>query len=190
MLLLSVFLGVFLSPDWCPKNVKFFLLLAAVESANCTFYGRIYLLAVFPRFYACFYLFVFCFRFGVFLVCVCVFFFLFCFVFFFLPFRAAPATHEGPRLGVKSELWLPAYTTVTATRDPSHVCNLHHSSWQCRILNPLDEARARTHILMDTSSICYPWATTRIPYQFLFGTTQIYIHGGEVGFSYTNTMDY
>ena len=31
------------------------------------------------------------------------------------------------RLGVKSELWLPAYTTATATPHPSCVCKLHHS---------------------------------------------------------------
>ena len=31
---------------------------------------------------------------------------------------------EVPRLGIKSELQLPAYTTATATRDPSHICNL------------------------------------------------------------------
>ena len=33
-----------------------------------------------------------------------------------------------PRLGVESELWLLAYATATATRDPSCVCDLHHSS--------------------------------------------------------------
>ena len=33
--------------------------------------------------------------------------------------------------------------------DPSHVCDLHHSSWQRRILSPLSEARDRTRILMD-----------------------------------------
>ena len=35
---------------------------------------------------------------------------------------------EVPRLGVESELQLPAYTT--ATWDPSHICDLHRSSWQ------------------------------------------------------------
>ena len=35
---------------------------------------------------------------------------------------------EVPRLGVKSELQLPAYTTITATPDPSHICDLYHSS--------------------------------------------------------------
>ena len=60
---------------------------------------------------------------------------------------------EVPRLGVKSELQLPAYTTATATQDLSSICDLHHSSWQCQILNPLSEARDRTYVLMDTSQI-------------------------------------
>ena len=34
---------------------------------------------------------------------------------------------EIPRLWVKSELQLLAYATVTATSDPSWVCNLHHA---------------------------------------------------------------
>uniref|UniRef100_A0A8D1VUY0 Myosin light chain 1/3, skeletal muscle isoform n=1 Tax=Sus scrofa TaxID=9823 RepID=A0A8D1VUY0_PIG len=33
--------------------------------------------------------------------------------------------------------------------DPSHICNLHHSSGQCQILNPLSEARDQTHNLME-----------------------------------------
>ena len=36
---------------------------------------------------------------------------------FFLFFRAAPAAYEGPRLGIKQELQLPAYTTAGATPD-------------------------------------------------------------------------
>ena len=58
---------------------------------------------------------------------------------------------EAPGLGVELELQLPAYSTTTATPDPSHICNLHHSSRQCWILNPLTEARDWTHVLMDTS---------------------------------------
>ena len=57
---------------------------------------------------------------------------------------------EVPRLGVQSELQLLAYTRATATWDPSHVCNLHHSLQLRRILNPLIEARDETRILMDT----------------------------------------
>ena len=48
---------------------------------------------------------------------------------------------EVPRLGVQSELQLPAYATVTATPDPSCIFDLHHSSWQSGILNPLSETR-------------------------------------------------
>ena len=33
-----------------------------------------------------------------------------------------------PRIGAESELRLPAYTTATATPDPSRICDLHHSS--------------------------------------------------------------
>ena len=36
---------------------------------------------------------------------------------------------EVPRLGVELEIQLPAYTTATATPDPSGVCELHQSSW-------------------------------------------------------------
>ena len=56
---------------------------------------------------------------------------------------------EVPKLGVESELQLPA----TATPDLSCVCDLHHSSWQCRILNPLSEAMDRTHNLVVPSWI-------------------------------------
>ena len=37
---------------------------------------------------------------------------------------------EVARLGVKLELWLPAYATATARPNLSHVCDLHHSSGQ------------------------------------------------------------
>ena len=48
---------------------------------------------------------------------------------------------EVSKIGVRSELQLPAYTTPTAVRDLSGICNLHHSSGQCRgILNPLSGA--------------------------------------------------
>ena len=56
---------------------------------------------------------------------------------FFFCFLGLRLWHmEIPRLGIVSELQLPAYTTATATWDQSRVCNLHHSLWQC----PLSEA--------------------------------------------------
>ena len=78
---------------------------------------------------------------------------LFCFS---LLFRATSAHMEVPRLGVESELQLPAYTTATSTPDQSCVCDFHHSSQQRWILNPLSEARDQTHTLMDTSWVCNP----------------------------------
>ena len=65
-------------------------------------------------------------------------FFVFVFVFLLGPYLWLM---EVPGLGLESELLLPVYTTATAMQDPSHVCNLHHSSRQCGILNPLSEAR-------------------------------------------------
>ena len=70
---------------------------------------------------------------------------------------------EVPRLGVELELQLPAYSTATAKPDPSHVCNLHHSSWQPRIPDPLSKARDQIHILMDTSQIRFRCTTLGTP---------------------------
>ena len=69
---------------------------------------------------------------------------------------------EVPRLGVKSELSLPADATATAVWDPSHVCDLHHNPQQHWILNPLSEARDRT-LLLDTSWFRYLLATVGTP---------------------------
>ena len=44
---------------------------------------------------------------------------------------------EVPRRGAISELQLPAYTTDTSTQDLSLICDLHRSSWQPQILDPL-----------------------------------------------------
>jgi len=43
---------------------------------------------------------------------------------------------EIPRPRVESEIQLLAYATAIATPDLSLVCDLHHISWQRRILNP------------------------------------------------------
>ena len=86
------------------------------------------------------------------------------FFFFFLAFLGLYPWHmEVPRLGVKPELQLLAYTTVTAMLDPSNVCNLHHSLWQPQILNSLSKARDQICILMDTSWVCFHWATSGTP---------------------------
>ena len=70
---------------------------------------------------------------------------------------------EVLRPGVELELQLPTYTTATATWNLSCVCDLHHSSWQPQILNPLSEARDRTHVLMDASQMHYHGVMTGTP---------------------------
>jgi len=70
---------------------------------------------------------------------------------------------EVPRLGVQMELQLLAYTTATVISVPSRVFNLHHSSWQLRILNLLSEARDRTQNLL-------------VPNQIRFAAPQLELH--------------
>ena len=58
-------------------------------------------------------------------VCVCV-----------CLFRATLWHMEVAELGIQSELELLVYATATAMQDLRHICDLHHSSQQGRILNP------------------------------------------------------
>ena len=74
-----------------------------------------------------------------------------------------PRHMEVTRLGVELELELPAYTTATATQDPSSTCDPHHSSRQRQILNPMSEARYRTRNLMVPGWICFHSAMTKPP---------------------------
>ena len=69
---------------------------------------------------------------------------------------------EVPRLGVKSEVQLLAYTTAIAMLNPSRICKLHQSSPQCR-LNPLSAARDQTCLLKDASQICFHFTTMGTP---------------------------
>ena len=50
-----------------------------------------------------------------------------------------------------------------ATPDPSRVCDLDHSSWQHRILNPMNKAWDPNCILMDPNQICFRCATMGTP---------------------------
>ena len=70
-------------------------------------------------------------------------------------FRAAPVAYGGSQGRVLIGAVAASLHTATATArpDPSCVCNLHHSSWQCWILNPLSKARDLTYVLMDANQI-------------------------------------
>ena len=96
---------------------------------------------------------------------------------FFGRWGAKLTTYGGSHAMVQSELQLPPYTTATATWDPSHICDLHHSPQQHWIPDPLREARDRIRFLMDTSRIhfCCPTMGTP-PYSFIYEVSFIYFH--------------
>ena len=64
---------------------------------------------------------------------------------------------EVPRLLLNQSCsCLRTYATATATQDPSRIYDLCRSLQQHWILNPLNEVRDRTHILVNTSWILNP----------------------------------
>ena len=69
--------------------------------------------------------------------------FFFCLFCLFAFSVAAPMAYEGSQArGLIGAV-------ATATWDLSRVCDVHHSSRQCRILNPLSKARDRKFVLVD-----------------------------------------
>ena len=60
---------------------------------------------------------------------------------FFVFLGPHPWHMEVPRLRVKLEPQLLVFITARATPDLSCICDLHHSSRQCQVLTPLNEAR-------------------------------------------------
>ena len=96
----------------------------------------------------------------------------FCFILFiYFCFLGLYQQHmDVPRLGVKSRLQLQAYTTATATamQNLSHTCNLHHSSQQPWILNPLNEAKIKPASPWILVQFITHWATTGTPRVFAF----------------------
>ena len=90
-------------------------------------------------------------------------------VFFSFVLLGPPLRHmEVPRLGVELELQLLACTTATAMQNLSRcVCNLHHSSRQRQIPDPLSKARTSTCILLDTGWIPFRCAMTGTPYTWI-----------------------
>ena len=83
------------------------------------------------------------------------FLFVFVFVFVHLFLGAPPSAYGGSQARGPIGAAAAAYARAIATPDLSHVCDLHHSTHQRQIPDPLNEARDQTHILMDTSRICF-----------------------------------
>ena len=94
--------------------------------------------------------------------------------FFFLGLH--PWHMELPRLEFESELQLSAYATATAPRNPTCVCDLHHSLWQHWMFSPLSEARDQTCFLMNTSQVLNPLSHKRNSYYSNFLNIFFNIH--------------
>ena len=93
-------------------------------------------------------------------------------LFYFALFSSFLGPHlwymKVPSLTPELELQLLIYTTATAMPDPSCVCDLHHSSWQHKIINSLSKARDWTGILTDASCVRYCCATTENSFKNFF----------------------
>ena len=83
---------------------------------------------------------------------------------FVLLFRAAPSAYGGSQARGP----IRAYTTATAMADLSRICDLHRSSPQCWILNPLREARDRTRNPLVPSRSRFSCAMTGTPRHIVF----------------------
>ena len=71
--------------------------------------------------------------------------------FFFLLFRVTLAAYGGSQArGLIRATAVVLCQSHSNAESELHLCVLHLSSQQCQILNPLSEARERTHNLMDT----------------------------------------
>ena len=93
------------------------------------------------------------------------------FIYLFSLFRAASKVYGSSQARGQIGPAGYAYAIAAAMRVLSHIWDLPHSSQQCQILNPLSGATDRTWILMDTSWVCYPWATIGTPisiYLFIY----------------------
>ena len=84
------------------------------------------------------------------------------FFFFFFLF-IAPMAYRSSRAGAESELQPPAFMTAMTTLDPSYICELHFSSWQRRILNPLDKARVEPASSQTLCQVLNPLSHDRTP---------------------------
>ena len=90
------------------------------------------------------------------------------FVLLCLFFRAAPLAYRSSwaRGRIRAAI-ASLHHSHSKTQDPSRICDLHHSSWQGRILNPLNKTRDRTCNLMVPSRVRFHCATTGKPQHWI-----------------------
>ena len=82
----------------------------------------------------------------------------------FCPFTATPMAYGGSQ--ARGLIGAIAAKLTPQPPDSSYICDLHHSSWRHRILNPVSEVRDRTCNLMVPSQIHFYCAMmgTLVPY--------------------------
>ena len=73
-------------------------------------------------------------------------------IYLFFLFRGAPVAYGSSQSRGSIRAATEAFATSMATLGLSCICDFHCSLQQCRILNPLNEARDWTHILTETMS--------------------------------------
>ena len=74
--------------------------------------------------------------------------------FFFFLLRAMHATYGNSQArGRIGPAAAGLHHSHSNTGSKLHICDLHHSSWQHQILNPLSKTRDRNPILMDASRV-------------------------------------
>ena len=82
---------------------------------------------------------------------------------FCLLFRAKPSAYGSSQ--ASCEVRAAAASLPYSHSNARSKLNLqpNHSSWQCWILNPLIKTRDQTCVFVDTSRVCYHWATVGTP---------------------------
>ena len=78
-------------------------------------------------------------------------------------FRATPLAYGSSQARGQVGAAAASLCHSHSNAESKQVCNLHHISQQCWILNPLSKNRDRTRVLMDTSWVHYPWAMMGTP---------------------------
>ena len=104
------------------------------------------------------------------------------FILFYCLFRASLPAYGGSQArGLIGATVASLHHSHKGTRAES---DLHHSSWQCRILNLLFEARDRTCNLMVPSQISFCCAAVGTPYVYFKSSESAATPAGSVLLSY------
>ena len=88
---------------------------------------------------------------------------IFKYIYIYLLFRTALRAYGGSQARGLIEATATSLCQSHSDANPSHICDLHHRSWQRQILIPLHEARDQPHNLMVPGPICFRCTTMGTP---------------------------